>query len=118
MSKLKHDGNQSYFWCPGCDHSHTISIYSNILGGNWEFDGNEDSPTITPSVLITSGHYLSSHKPEDDCWCTFHRKYPGRCGFICRRCHSYITNGQIQFLPDSTHPLTGQTVPLPDYPIK
>jgi hypothetical protein len=27
-------------------------------------------------------------------------------------CHSFVTNGMIQFLPDSTHALAGQTVPM------
>lgn len=30
-------------------------------------------------------------------------------------CHSFITDGQIQFLNDCTHPLAGQTVPLPNF---
>ena len=28
-------------------------------------------------------------------------------------CHSFVTDGRIQFLTDSTHTLAGQTVPLP-----
>ncbi len=27
-------------------------------------------------------------------------------------CHSFVTDGQIQFLGDCTHKLAGQTVPL------
>jgi hypothetical protein len=29
-------------------------------------------------------------------------------------CHSFITDGFIQFLDDCTHPLAGQTVEIPD----
>ena len=29
------------------------------------------------------------------------------------RCHSFVTDGRIQFLSDSTHVLAGQTVDLP-----
>jgi hypothetical protein len=29
-------------------------------------------------------------------------------------CHSFVTNGKIQFLADCTHKLAGQTVELPD----
>lgn len=31
-------------------------------------------------------------------------------------CHSFIRDGQIQFLSDCTHALAGQTVPLPAWP--
>jgi hypothetical protein len=30
-------------------------------------------------------------------------------------CHSFITDGRIQFLGDCTHRLAGQTVPIPDW---
>jgi hypothetical protein len=30
-------------------------------------------------------------------------------------CHSYVTNGRIQFLSDCHHSLAGQTVELPDW---
>lgn len=29
-------------------------------------------------------------------------------------CHSYVTNGRIQYLGDCTHELAGQTVDLPE----
>ncbi|MCZ4340562.1 hypothetical protein O4H52_03015 [Sphingomonadaceae bacterium G21617-S1] len=31
-------------------------------------------------------------------------------------CHSFVRNGQIEFLSDCTHALAGQTVPLPPFP--
>jgi hypothetical protein len=30
-------------------------------------------------------------------------------------CHSFVTDGRIQFLNDCTHSLAGQTVDLPDF---
>lgn len=30
-------------------------------------------------------------------------------------CHSFVTDGRIQFLGDCTHSLAGQTVDLPDW---
>ena len=35
-------------------------------------------------------------------------------GWTCKRCHSFVTDGRIQFLSDCTHALAGQTVDLPD----
>lgn len=55
-----------------------------------KFNGDVDRPTITPSLLQSN--------PQN-----YHR------------CHSYITQGKIQFLPDCWHNLKGQTVDLIDY---
>ncbi len=30
-------------------------------------------------------------------------------------CHSFVTDGRIQFLSDCTHPLAGQTVDIPEW---
>jgi hypothetical protein len=32
-----------------------------------------------------------------------------------RQCHSFVTDGKIQFLPDCYHSLKGQTVELPEW---
>ncbi|BAS10570.1 hypothetical protein AHiyo4_39920 [Arthrobacter sp. Hiyo4] len=32
------------------------------------------------------------------------------------RCHSFVRNGHIEFLSDSTHELAGQTMALPPLP--
>jgi hypothetical protein len=32
-----------------------------------------------------------------------------------KRCHSFVTDGRIQFLGDCTHHPVGQTVPLPPW---
>jgi hypothetical protein len=101
----KVEGGYLVFWCPGCRSTHMIS-------SSWEFDGNFDTPTIRPSILITSGHYVSTHKPGDPCWCTFNAARPGITSFKCLRCHSFVNAGQIQFLADCTHELVGQTVKL------
>lgn len=58
----------------------------------WEFNGNVDKPTVSPSILVRSGRN-------------------GRNGV----CHSFIKNGRIQFLGDCTHELAGQTVEIPEW---
>ncbi len=57
----------------------------------WTFNGDREKPTFRNSVLI------HAHPPSRP------------------RCHSYVTDGRIQFLPDSTHALSGKTVDLPDW---
>lgn len=62
--------------------------YHAVNAKGWNFNENYDKPTFIPSILVTWG---------DD-----------------RRCHSFIKNGKIQYLSDSTHGLAGQTVDLED----
>lgn len=58
---------------------------------NWSWNGDVDKPTIKPSILTRGGN-------ED---------HP----IVC---HSFVNDGKIQFLSDSTHELAGQTVDLLD----
>jgi hypothetical protein len=52
------EGGRLGFWCPGCDGMH-------VVDSGWTFDGNFDAPTLSPSVLVSGGHFMSSHKPGD-----------------------------------------------------
>ena len=99
---------QAYkFKCPGCNHTHSINVNPNYSPVCWGFNGNIDKPTFTPSLLATSGHYVTGESPAD-CWPCQNNKN------ACYICHSFITNGRIQFLGDCTHELKGQTVDLPE----
>jgi hypothetical protein len=98
--------------CPGCKESHVVPVEGPKA---WGFNGNLEAPTLTPSILVTSGHFLSEHKEGDNCWCTYNAKNKdNHSPFKCTRCHSFVTDGKIQFLSDSTHSLAGQTVDLPE----
>ena len=82
------------------------------MGPSWQFNGDYDRPTFAPSVLVTSGHYTPSH-PGPECWCTYNERHPETpSSFRCERCHSFVRDGQIEFLSDCTHALAGRTVPL------
>ena len=59
-------------------------------GDTWEFDGDYDRPTFAPSRA---------------------RTWAGRRS-ITRRCHSFVKNGQWQYLGDCTHDMAGQTVDM------
>ena len=101
--------------CPGCKSRHSIYVNHSNNNANWQFNGNVDSPTFKPSLLIRSGHYASHHNKDDGCWCTYKEEHPEDVsGFECGICHSFITDGKIQFLGDCTHHLAGQTVDLPE----
>jgi len=96
-SKIQQRDELLGFKCPGCERTHYIQHGSDI-GPNWDFNGNHEKPTFTPSVLVT-------YEGAD----------AGRDGAPPAVCHSFVTDGRIQFLGDCTHALTGQTVDLPDW---
>jgi len=91
------------FWCPGCDGVHIVS-------DAWQVTGVGETLTISPSVLVYERQKLINEDLEWDELCA-----PENVT-TAPRCHSFVTNGQIQFLEDSTHDLTGQTVALPPLP--
>lgn len=76
------------FWCPGCKEMHSLSV-GRPGKPNWQFDGNLESPTFTPSLL-----------------------YPREVG----RCHLFVRQGRIEYLGDCHHELAGQTVPMEPLP--
>jgi hypothetical protein len=108
------DGNL-VFRCPGCNELHgSINVGPRVDGRpKWEWNGDEERPTLSPSVLIRSGHYADPN--TESCWCTYNKEHPEKKrSFQCGVCHSFVREGQIQFLSDCTHGLAGQTVPLPE----
>ncbi len=107
MSRLRRaTGNHYNFWCPGCQEMHTF-------GPQWQFNGNMELPTFEPSLSIKSGHYA---KAEGPCWCTWKDEQGNPAPFKCYHCHLKLKNGKLEFLPDCTHSLAGQTVDLPEVP--
>lgn len=88
VSKVLLESNGIYFIeCPGCKMLHPIHVGEQHRI-RWGFNNNVDKPTFTPSLFVN---------PNSD-----------------RDCHSFITDGKIQFLSDCFHELAGQTVDLPE----
>lgn len=105
------------FWCPGCEETHHVR--TDGPQAVWSFNGNVEAPTFTPSVLMRSGHFLTDHRPGSKCWCTYAQEHPERpVHFKCRQCHSFVTDGQIQFLGDCSHGMAGTTVDIPELPVE
>lgn len=77
---------QFLYWCEGCGYEHAFGLTSE--GGNHTFNGDLNNPTVSPSLL--------------------ENRIPDKV------CHSFIVNGQIQYLSDCHHHLAGQTIELPD----
>lgn len=91
------EGGGLVFWCPGCDGAHQIR-HGDGPGPRWGWNGDAERPTFTPSVLVR-----------------YDGADAGRDGAPPAVCHSFVTDGQIQFLGDCTHALAGQTVDLGDW---
>jgi hypothetical protein len=115
--KLHISDGLTEFFCPGCLHRHTIRVGEGY-GPHWVWNGDMDKPTFTPSILITGRKFTPKGRADYEAW------YAAGCqknedGSLHKFenaescCHSFITDGQIQFRSDCTHELAGQTVPLP-----
>lgn len=84
-------GKSCWLWCPGCEAYHRVYVEGPDVSPIWSYNGNPENPTISPSLLVNA---------DDE----------------ATRCHSFIKNGQIQFLNDCHHKLKGMTVELPECP--
>lgn len=92
MGKLKVKSVTYYsFYCPGCKYQHVYPVLND--GSGWQFNGNLETPSFTPSLLNTT-------KDEE--------------GKTVKVCHLFITDGKICYCGDCTHELSGQTVELPE----
>lgn len=100
--------NGLMFWCPGCDGAHKIQ-HGEGAGPRWGWNGNADKPTFTPSVLVSGTAPLTQAQYEN--WCE-NKVLPEPVPSVC---HSFVTDGRIQFLSDCTHAMAGQTVDLADW---
>lgn len=79
------------FYCPGCEYHHGFNVIQGRGYPVWTYNNDPNKPTIRASLLIRSGNAAGPTV-----------------------CHSFITDGKIEFLSDCTHHLAGQTVELPD----
>lgn len=79
-----------------------------MIGPTWSFNGDFDKPTFAPSVLV-QGHQIEvdANGKWTGEWVRDAAGEP-----LPLRCHSFIRDGQIEFLGDCTHALAGQTVAL------
>ncbi len=99
--------NRLAFHCPGCADTHVMSVADsgreNDNRPRWTWNGSLDRPTLQPSLLVRTGAAVDPTIVWEE----------GDPPLVC---HSFITDGRIQFLTDSTHALAGQTVDIPEWP--
>jgi hypothetical protein len=78
------------FLCPGCGYEHSFRVNADDSRPQWKWNGSVEKPTFTPSLVVFHGDPL-------------------------RQCHSYVKEGNIQFLSDCFHNLKNKTVEIPDW---
>jgi Family of unknown function (DUF6527) len=81
------DVTEYAFQCPGCHASHWVRVKG--PRPCWQWNGNVEKPTVSPSLNVGPG--------------------------TSSQCHSFITDGKIQFLGDCWHELKGKTIEIPDW---
>jgi hypothetical protein len=120
-------GNHLSFWCPGCNRAHGIG-FGEGAGPRWGWNGSAEKPTFTPSILVRGSEMTEEGLAVWKKWLAdgspLQPDPEGVAplgvspGFEYRPlvCHSFVTDGRIQFLGDCTHALAGQTVDLPEWP--
>jgi len=84
------------FECPACGDRHVVPTHGPKA---WSYNGSLERPTLTPSILVR----WRASDPDDP-------------AAVAREsvCHSFVSDGRIQFLGDCTHDKAGQTVDLPE----
>ena len=117
-SKLRRlEGGLVYFRCPGCKTGHQVGVEAPARP-IWGFNGDGDKPTFTPSILVRSVRIDDGDAELDRILDTYKLPEEREAMLADKRinmvCHSFVTDGRIQFLSDCTHELAGQTVDLPD----
>ncbi len=72
------------FYCPGCECTHEVPVTGQ---GAWQWNGSLSKPTLRPSLLMSYQ----------------------RDGQRVVLCHMWVTDGEIEYLPDSGgHQLRGK----------
>lgn len=94
------------FYCEGCECDHGFRTKSwpmpkglsrdeqKLFQSNWTFNGDMSKPTLSPSLHV---HIQPTGK----------KRYT--------QCHSFIKNGNMNYLTDCRHELKGIEIEIPDY---
>jgi Family of unknown function (DUF6527) len=92
-----------HHWCPACDRLHPLPEKG------WQFNGNFSRPLFTPSFkqifVAILGRSIS--EPAE------HSEHNITTELVC---HYFITDGKIQFCPDSWHGRS-DIVAMPPIPV-
>lgn len=94
------------FLCPACGEFHHVSVDS---PNAWSWNRSLESPTVEPSIRVSSVGY----GPENLPFTKYNGPFPTETHPLI--CHFFIKNGLVEFCSDSTY-LAGETVEMLDWP--
>jgi hypothetical protein len=95
------DGSDYYvIECPACGHAH-------MFDSRWIFNGDFEKPTFSPSMLSKSIK-PKGYSNENPAPLNYDGEYENTI------CHSFVTDGKIEYLTDCTHEFAGKTIELED----
>lgn len=89
-------------FCPACKSGHQFDQ-------RWTFNGDEQRPTFRASMLV---RWTTAEPPVTPENLAEYQRAPWPQQKVEKVCHSFVTDGKIEFLADCTHALASQTVPL------
>lgn len=108
MKVSKASDGRLLFYCEGCKCHHGVN-------DSWTFNGDFEKPTFSPSILVRSTKMTEKGEADYEAWCAAgYPKTNETFDHVPTVCHSFVTDGKIQYLNDCTHELAGQTVNLED----
>lgn len=115
LSKKLRDANDGglMFWCCPCDRPHRVGVGEGS-GPRWTWNGDAERPTFSPSVLVTWEQWVPPATTLEMAGAIERGEIVQ--SRVPRTCHSFVTDGRIEYLGDCTHALAGQTVDLADWP--
>lgn len=100
-------GTAYLFYCPSC-RSHHSFVCRRERGkhtANWQFNGDMERPTFTPSLRIISSRPRPG-VPVDNVGGSDMEEYT--------MCHLFVTDGVIHYCGDTPTAFAGKQVPLED----
>lgn len=103
--KILLEAGQAMFYCEGCKRPHAINVSLEGMP-KWGFNESLVAPTFTPSILARYRH-PKGYSNENPAPVGYEGEY------VTEICHSFVTDGKIQYLSDCTHELAGKTIKLP-----
>ena len=85
-------------------------------GPRWSWNNSLSEPTFSPSLMVRWDTLSIASRERNAAFHAEHGRYMTDAELPFDEhhvCHSFVMAGRIQFLPDCTHALAGQTVELP-----
>ena len=93
------------FWCPGCGCGHVFQCGDGFAHPQrWEFDGNYDNPSFSPSLRM----FTRVTREEGDRLVD--------TGEQQTTCHLHVQAGELRYCGDCPHAMNGKTIPMQDIP--